>query len=119
MRVKTVVVAAPAGVLILPAGRKGDQIRYTSQAFLPHTTSVLAKGAGKQPVAIPDPSGAIIQGVNDPTGRPLFFNGHSNWICNPSVWARIGDRNVSDRRTHSSGAMFPAPGADRPAPGTS
>ena len=94
--------------------RKGDRIRYTSQAFLPHTASVLGKGAGPQPVAIPDPAGATIQGVNDPTGKPFFFNGQSKWIYNPSVWAPVGDRNVNDRRTHSSGAMFPAPGQTGP-----
>jgi plastocyanin len=150
MRGKTVVAAALAGVLMLPAGaaartyqssvgdpksppetapagtalntffpksiriRKGDKIRYTSQAFLPHTASVLAPGAGPQPVAIPDPSGATLQGINDPTGQPFFFNGLAKWIYNPSVWAPIGDRNVNDRQTHSSGAMFPAPGQSGP-----
>jgi plastocyanin len=150
MRGKTVVAAALAGVLMLPAGaaartyqssvgdpelppdtapagtllntffpksikiRKGDKIRYTSQAFLPHTASVLKPDAGPQPVAIPDPSGAILEGVTDPTGQPFFFNGLPKWIYNPSVWAPIGDRNVNDRQTHSSGAMFPAPGQTGP-----
>ena len=94
--------------------RKGDKIRYTSQAFLPHTATVLERGAGPQPVAIPDPSGATVEGVNDPNGQPFFFNGLGRFIYNPSVWAPIGDRNVNDRRTHSSGAMFPAPGQTGP-----
>jgi plastocyanin len=150
MRGKTVVAAAAAGVLMLPAAavartyessvgdpesppgtapagtalntffpksiriRKGDKIRYTSQAFLPHTASVLKPDPGPQPVAIPDPLGAPLQGISDPTGQPFFFNGLTKWIYNPSVWARIGDRIVNDRQTHSSGAMFPAPGQSGP-----
>jgi plastocyanin len=84
--------------------RQGDRVTYVNGTF--HTVSILAAGASRPPLAVPQP-GATYSGINDPTGKPFFFNGMQKFIYNPAVFLPVGSTTVNNRKTHSSGAFGP------------
>jgi len=112
--------SAPAGTTLnkfFPSSlkvRRGDKVRYSNAGF--HTVSIMGRGETPPPLAIPDPAGGTYTGINKPDGTPFGFNGRTKLIYNPAVFLPVGDLNVDDRQTHSTGVFLGNPGPP-PAPG--
>jgi plastocyanin len=122
---RTVVAGPPQKVKGLPAGadanaffRKtvtvhvGDKVKWQFNGF--HTVTLPAKG--KKPPAFigPDPSGALVSGVNDAAGNPFWFNGKVPRLTLTADGALpAGGKSYNGKKLVSSGAPLAA-GAPKP-----
>jgi len=112
--------SAPAGTSLnkfFPSSlriRRGDRVRYSNGGF--HTVSIMGRGETPPPFAIPDPEGGTYTGINKPDGTPFGFNGRTKFIYNPAALLPVGDLNINDTETHSTGVFLGNPGPP-PAPG--
>jgi plastocyanin len=103
----------PAGTTLnkfLPGSlkvRKGDSVRYTN--FAAHTVSVLGRNVEVPPLILPDGTNTYA-GILKADGSPFFFNGQQKFKYNEAVFGPVGDLNVNDTETHSTGFYTPGPG---------
>lgn len=112
--------SAPAGTTLnkfFPSSlkvRRGDKVRYTNAGF--HTVSIMGRGESPPPLALPDPAGGTYTGINKADGTPFGFNGRTKFVYNTAVFLPVGDLNIDDRQTHSTGVFLGNPGPP-PTPG--
>ena len=90
----------------------GDKVKWKFNGF--HTVTIPAKG--KQPPAFiaPDPSGALVTGINDAAGNPFWFNGKVPKLALTADGALpVGGKSYNGKKLVSSGAPL-SPGAPKP-----
>jgi plastocyanin len=79
----------------------GDRVRWVIRGF--HTVTFPRRGGRDIPFITPDPQGGRYQGVNDPAGRPFWFNGQPELVYNPLGAVRQGGRTYDGSRVTGSG----------------
>lgn len=83
--------------------RAGSKVTFTSRGF--HTVSFV-KGK-TPPIFVPDPSGAVYEGIVDAAGEEFGFNSLTALVYNVGAFAPSGGTTIDGRKTVSSGVIVP------------
>jgi plastocyanin len=89
----------------------GDKVKWKFNGF--HTVTIPARGKQPPPFIGPDPSGALVSGVNDAAGNPFWFNGNVPKLAvNADGALPAGGKSYNGKKLVSSGAPL-APSAPK------